>query len=111
MEASMSTIRQNGLKTILPRGGADDIWKAIHEGFAHDDERKWRYLAMLSLREAAGWPLEYIGLLFSHPKGHVTRCLRQIKRELRDEFRPEPLPPHAQTDYLVDEDGFGLGAD
>ena len=44
---------------------------------------------MLALRENAGWPLEYIGTVFGHPKGHVTRCLARIKRDLRQGFREE----------------------
>ena len=42
---------------------------------------------MLALRENSGWPLEHIGTVFGHPKGHVTRCLQRIKHELRQQFR------------------------
>lgn len=45
---------------------------------------------MLALRENAGWPLEQIGLVFGHPKGHVTRCLVKIKQELRRRFHMSP---------------------
>ena len=45
---------------------------------------------MLALRENAGWPLEQIGLVFGHPKGHVTRCLVKIKCELRARFHMSP---------------------
>ena len=44
---------------------------------------------MLALRENAGWPLDKIGLVFGHPKGHVTRCLERIKQDLRRGFREE----------------------
>lgn len=86
----MSVAKRDGTKVILPRTGRDDFWKTIHEHFAGDDLRKWKYLAMLALRENAGWPLEQIGSVFGHPKGHVTRCLRKIKNDLRDTFEAAP---------------------
>lgn len=86
----MSVTRRDGTKLVLPRTGRDDFWRTIHESFAGDDERRWRYLAMLALRENAGWPLEQIGNVFGHPKGHVTRCLSRIKQELRDTFEAAP---------------------
>ena len=86
----MSVMRQNETKVVLPRSGPDQFWRVIHEHFAGEEERKWKYLAMLALRENAGWPLECIGQVFGHPKGHVTRCLANIKRELRGKFRMSP---------------------
>jgi len=74
---------------VLPRTGADDFWQRVHEHYAGDDRRRWKYLAMLALRENAGWPLDKIGQVFGHPKGHVTRCLERIKGDLRAEFRVE----------------------
>jgi len=108
----MSAMRPDKLKTILPRSGPEEFWMAIHSQYAGEDARKWKYLAMLALREDAHWPLEFIGRVFSHPKGHVTRCLRQVKQELRENFQQgekQPFPPPTQRP--VDEDGFGLGAD
>ena len=101
----MSVTRRNGTKILLPRTGRDDFWKTIHEHFAGDDERRWRYLAMLALRENAGWPLEQIGNVFGHPKGHVTRCLARIKQELRETFEaaPEFLDmPDDEVDSMID---------
>lgn len=86
----MSVARRNGTKILLPRTGADQFWKLINEHFAGQDSRKWKYLAMLALRENAGWPLDKIGAVFGHPKGHVTRCLVRIKDELREEFAAAP---------------------
>lgn len=86
----MSIARQNGSKTVLPRTGPDHFWKLIHDHYAGEDQLKWKYLAMLALRENAGWPLEHIGTVFGHPKGHVTRCLTKIKHELRKNFRMSP---------------------
>ena len=82
--------RKTGVKITLPRSGADTFWKLVNDHFAGADERKWRYLAMLALRENAGWSLEQIGKVFGHPKGHVTRCLTRIKSELRIVFEAEP---------------------
>ncbi len=86
----MSTIKQDGTKIILPRTGPDHFWRLVHDHYAHEDPKKWKYLAMLALRENAGWPLEQIGLVFGHPKGHVTRCLVKIKQELRRRFHMSP---------------------
>ncbi len=86
----MSVAKPNGTKVVLPRTGADEFWQTVHEHYAGDDPRIWKYLAMLALRENAGWPLERIGNVFGHPKGHVTRCLRRIKDELRVRFRISP---------------------
>jgi hypothetical protein len=86
----MSVSRPDGTKILLPRSGPDQFWQLIHDHFAGEDTRKWKYLAMLALRENAGWPLDRIGAVFGHPKGHVTRCLSRIKYELRKEFQAAP---------------------
>jgi hypothetical protein len=82
----MSTVNQKNVKVLLPRTGPDVIWQTIFEEFAEHDDRKWRYLAMLALRENAGWPLEHIAKLFHHKTGHISRCLARIKEELREVF-------------------------
>jgi hypothetical protein len=86
----MSMVRQDGAKVVLPRSGADEFWDLVREHYAGSDGRKWKYLAMLALRENAGWPLETIGLVFGHSKGHVTRCLAGIKDEVRGRFAVSP---------------------
>lgn len=86
----MTIVTKDDLKVLLPRSGADEFWQLIRRHYAAADERAWKYLAMLALRENAGWPLDSIGLAFGHPKGHVTRCLSIVKRELRDRFRTSP---------------------
>ena len=60
---------------------------------------------MLALRENAGWPLERIGVVFGHPKGHVTRCLSKIKSELRQHFEMSPniLDLEDELDFDVDQ--------
>ncbi|TWU13090.1 hypothetical protein CA54_19160 [Symmachiella macrocystis] len=85
----MSTVKFDGTKIVLPKTGADVFWQTVHEHYAGEDQRKWKYLAMLALRENAGWPLDKIGMVFGHPKGHVTRCLDRIKCDLRQGFREE----------------------
>ena len=86
----MSVTKYDGRKIVLPRTGADEFWKLVQSHYAGEDGRVWKYLAMLALRENAGWPLERIGQVFGHPKGHVTRCLTKIKQELRDRFQASP---------------------
>lgn len=88
-----------GVKVLLPRSGADSFWKLINDHFAKADERKWRYLAMLALRENGGWPLDRIGNVFGHPKGHVTRCLDRIKQEIRITFEAEPSYEHHDSNH------------
>lgn len=77
-------------KIVLPRCGQDEFWNLVQEHYAREKPARWKYLAMLALRENAGWPLEQIGLVFGHSKGHVTRCLAAIKRELRTRFDAAP---------------------
>ena len=51
---------------------------------------RWRGLAMLALRENAGWPVDRIARAFGYSRGHVSRCLRQVTAELRDSLGAEP---------------------
>lgn len=87
----MSIVDRREVKLVLPRSGPEDIWKQIVDEFAGDDPLKWKYLAMLALRENGGWPLHWIGMAFHHPKGHVTRCLARVKQQLRAHFPAEEL--------------------
>jgi len=82
----MSTTNYQGQKVVLHRSGTDEFWQRIHEFYAGQDARKWKYLAILALRENCGWSLDHIGQVFEHPKGHVSRCLAAIKRDLRERF-------------------------
>ncbi|MBW3540654.1 MAG: hypothetical protein KY476_10315 [Planctomycetes bacterium] len=86
----MSVMRPDKTKIVLPRCGADEFWQLVSDHYAGDDARKWKYLAMLALRENAGWPLDYIGGVFAHSKGHILRCLKRVKRELRLRFAASP---------------------
>jgi hypothetical protein len=89
-EHPVSVIRNDGGKVVLPRSGADEFWNLVHENFAGDDPRRWKALAILALRENAGWPLDRIGAVFGHPKGHVARVLQKVKADLRERFRMSP---------------------
>lgn len=86
----MSIVRQNNQKVLLPRLDGEDFWEMIHDHYAHQDVQKWKGLAILALRENAGWPLEKIGFVFGHHKGHVSRILVKVKQELRDCFEQSP---------------------
>lgn len=87
----MSVVDRRQVKQDLPRDGIDPFWSIIEQEFAGDDALRWKYLAMLALRENAGWHLHAIGKAFGHPKGHVTRCLRKIKQQLAERFDREEL--------------------
>jgi hypothetical protein len=82
----MSVINTQGLKVLLPRIGPDDFWTRVLDEYAAEQPRRWRDVAMLALRENAGWPLERIGLVFGHTRGHVARCLDRVKAELRERY-------------------------
>ncbi|MFO1094633.1 MAG: hypothetical protein U0992_15205 [Planctomycetaceae bacterium] len=84
----MSTMNTDKVKVVLPRSGPDHFWTEIYRSYAGEDQRTWKYLAMFALRVNGGWAVDHIGRAFGHPKGHVTRCLRRIERELRENFAP-----------------------
>ena len=82
----MSVVNSRNEKILLPRSGADGFWRTVMDHYAGEDTLRWKYLAMLALRENSGWPLDTIGLVFEHPRGHVSRCLRKVKAELCEQF-------------------------
>jgi hypothetical protein len=86
----MSTMTQDQQKIVLSRTGPDQFWELIHTHYASGDPQKWKYLAMLALRENCGWTLERIGEVFSHNKGHVSRCLERVKKDLRGQIQISP---------------------
>jgi hypothetical protein len=85
----MSVMGQDRLKVILPRTGLDEFWQAVRQHYAHRNERKWKQLAMLALRETADWPLDLIALAFGHNAGSIARTLERTKADLRERFRAE----------------------
>lgn len=86
----MSVVDRRGVALDLPRVGGDPFWMrvrlVINRGTRRQRQRHWKYLAMLALRESAGWCVEDIADAFGHPKGHIARCLENIKRELRERW-------------------------
>jgi hypothetical protein len=82
----MSVIDQLGNKIVLPRLGPDGFWAQLAQHYAGTKSRRWKYLAMLTLHESAGWTLEQVARAFGHPRGHVSRCIARLKRELRQKF-------------------------
>jgi len=86
----MSVMKSNGERVILPRLGREDFWKLIHEHYAHQNAHRWKALAILALRENAGWPLDAIAAVFQHHPGHISRILVKIKREMRENFQQSP---------------------
>ncbi|HCS54478.1 sigma factor-like helix-turn-helix DNA-binding protein [Rubinisphaera sp.] len=86
----MTVISEHGERVFLPRMGREDFWKTMHEHYAGDHPGRWKSLAILALRENAGWPLETIGAVFGHHRGHVSRILKRVKSELRETFEQSP---------------------
>ena len=98
----------------LPRSGPDPFWAAVHEHYlgvpdeelpglqteAHTAaarEYRWRSLAMLALRENAGWPVERISRAFGQDRSHTARCLDKAARDIREALSIEPsLDPKTQ---------------
>lgn len=53
-----------------------------------DDPQAWKRLAIAHLRHVCAWNLEQIGFAFGHPKGHISRLLRQADAEIKS-FYPD----------------------
>lgn len=86
----MSVMQEDGAKVVLPRVGAEEFWEIMRENYALESSLKWKALAILALRENAGWPLEAIASVFGHHRGHVSRILVQVKNDLREKFERSP---------------------
>lgn len=86
----MSTVNRLGGKVILPRIGREHFWDDIREHFAGAEPQKWKVLAMLALRVNACWSLDMIGNAFGHERGHISRSLSELCRELQEHFEWAP---------------------
>ncbi|MEX1098298.1 MAG: ParB N-terminal domain-containing protein [Planctomycetales bacterium] len=84
----MTVTDRHRQRVVLPRSGPDLFWQRIRAHFSGDDPARWKALVMFALRVDCGWPLELIGHAFGHTKGHVLRCLRDLRNELRHTFAP-----------------------
>jgi hypothetical protein len=77
-----------GEKVILPRT-SPELWTVLEREWAGNDRQRWKAVCALHLYVRCHWTLDTIGLLFGHAKGHVSRLLRDVKRELAERFVPE----------------------
>ena len=84
----MSVATKSGLKVVLPRTGPNAFWEAVKEVYAPDDTVIWRQLAMLTLKEAIGWPESLIAKVFEQRECEVTHMLQEICEDLRSRFAP-----------------------
>ena len=84
----------------LPRKGPDEFWQKMQQHYARCDSQTWKHLAMLALRENAGWPIRFIAKSFGHTDGYVTRNLAKVKGEIRLRFKlaPEMTPTEANQE-------------
>lgn len=89
----MSVVNRVGGKIVLPRLGPDGFWQEVRDAYAGADPQKWKYLAMLALKVNCGWSLDMIGNAFGHERGHVSRSLSVLCREMKERF--EWLPDEA----------------
>lgn len=100
----MSVVDKRGVKEeVGPRAGADVVWqqlltkltndpRSLRRDLArrhHDNRLIWKYLAMFALRES-GWSLVEIGRAFNTHKGHVLRCIANMKQRIRDGLHIDP---------------------
>jgi hypothetical protein len=83
----MTAVDPRGEKIELPRDMATSFWQEVQRHYAEDDSQKWKLLAMLALRENSGWTMEQIGYAIGHARGHVSRCIRQVKDDLQLRFK------------------------
>lgn len=51
-----------------------------------EDATKWRNVAMFMLYQSSGWTTTLIAKAFGHPRGHVSRCIRAIRKELKEKL-------------------------
>ncbi len=84
----MTVMNRQAQRVVLPKIGPEPFWETIHQHFAGSDPHVWKCLAMLALREDCGWQLDQIGWAFGHTKGHVQRCINQVKERMRQKFDP-----------------------
>lgn len=124
----MSVVDRDKISVSLPKTGPDTFWKEVSRRYASPEavrrpdgrrpgksrrqsvaDQRWRALAMLALRENAGWSMDRIGRAFGRDRGHVSRCLRQVAEELRETFGCEPTMD-VNTQPILDNDPL-LGID
>ena len=82
----MSVVNREGRKVLVPRRG--EFWDAVCDTYGDDDPQAWRQLAMLTLKEVAGWPVDRIAMTLGHRPSYVAACINEVKRDLRARFEP-----------------------
>ena len=108
----MTVLNPDRQKIDPLRLGDDPFWDAVHEHYLDvpDDElgpveseaarlrqARWKSLAMLALKENAGWSIETISRAFGHDAGHVSRAISRTTDDLREALGREPsLDPKTQ---------------
>lgn len=83
----MSVMNRKGQKVLLPRRGRR-FWDEVGGEYAHDDAQAWRRLAMLTLKEVAGWPVERIAMSLGEQSSHVRDGISEVTDDLRARFEP-----------------------
>jgi len=83
---NMSVINESKEKIVLPRSEPDPFWSTLAHHYAGDNQRRWKWLAMLALHECAEWPLDCIAEVFAHRRRHVAHMIEKVKNELRGKF-------------------------
>lgn len=95
-----------GIKVLLERGPIEALTE-VQRKWAGQDLVRWKWLAILHLYVYADWSVGMIARVFGHPKGHVSRVLKTVKRELAERFMPETedaIRRHAQIDEEPEEE-------
>lgn len=82
----MTIINRRHQRVILQQSGLDNFWHTLQEHFAGESARRWRELAMLSLRVNSGWSLTQLSFLFGRDKTEISRVLLRLRKELRRRF-------------------------
>lgn len=88
----MSVATKSGLKVILPRSGPNVFWDAVKEVYPQDDPVAWRQLAMLTLKEAIGWPESLIATAFGRRESEVMRTIDDVCNDLRKRLTLDETP-------------------
>ncbi|MGC1276164.1 MAG: hypothetical protein WBC44_20875 [Planctomycetaceae bacterium] len=83
----MSVMNRKGQKVLLPRRGRG-FWDEIDSEYARDDPQAWRRLAMLTLKEVAGWPVERIAISLGERSSHIRDGIAEVTDDLRARFGP-----------------------
>lgn len=101
----MSAMKVSGEKVELPRDSATSFWQEVERHYAADDHLRWKLLAILALRESCGWTIEQLGRATGHPRGHISRCLSKVKKELQQRFQADA---QVSKRFAVDEGDIKL---